>query len=485
MPWVDDIVSWFSPRAGIKRHLARAALQHARSYDAAGAGRRNTGWTTTGTSANAEIGPNAKRLRENSRELLRNNPYAVRAIAGLVANSIGTGIYAKTDQLQPLWDKWVDECDADGDYDFFGLQSLAARTVYESGECFVRKRIRRLEDGLAVPLQLQVLEPDYLDTSKIENLANGGVVLQGIEFDPLGRRVAYWMFSKHPGESGFVNRELQSRRIPADQVFHIYEKQRPGQVRGVPRLASAMMKMRDLGDYEDAELVRKKIEACLAAFVTTSDESMTLGKARTENAMRIESFEPGMVEYLQPGESVAFNTPTKSDGYGAYTQTQLMAIAAGIGVTYEQLTGDLSRVNYSSMRAGMVEFRRMVTMWQWLTFIPKFCKPVFRSFAETAVIFGKAREADYRADWTTPKWEYVNPKDDVASSKEAIRGGLKSLSECIREQGYDPKAVFAEIAEERALLASLGVRLDIEESMAGNDKTVADTAKDDKEITDD
>lgn len=462
MAWIDDVVSWISPRQGFKRARYRAALDHLRSYEGATAGRRSTGWNTSASSANADIAKDAKRLRENSRDLLKNNGYALRAISSLVANAIGTGIYANVGPYQSLWDRWVDECDADGDRDFFGLQELVARSAFESGEVFVRLRQRREEDGLSVPLQLQVLEADYLDTTKSQTLPNGGFILQGIEVDALGRRAAYWMFPQHPGESGLFQRELKSRRIPATSVLHVYEKTRPGQMRGVPRLAAAIVRLKDLADYEDAELVRKKIEACLAGFVTTSDESLTLGTKRTEQGTgrRIEQFEPGMIEYLQPGEAVTFNTPSKSDGYGGYTQTQLRAIAASIGVTYEQMTGDLSMVNYSSMRAGLVEFRRMVQSWQWLTFIPQLCRPTFDAFKEQADISGRGLRQEVIAKWTPPKWEYVNPAEDVKSSKEAVMGGLKSLSECIREQGYEPMSVFTEISEERKQMQALGITVD-------------------------
>ena len=74
------------------------------------------------------------------------------------------------------------------------------RSLVESGEVLVRLRERRVEDGLPVPLQLQVLEADHLDSGKTEELRDGGFILQGIEFDALGRRRAYWLYPTHPGD---------------------------------------------------------------------------------------------------------------------------------------------------------------------------------------------------------------------------------------------------------------------------------------------
>ena len=122
----------------------------------------------------------------------------------------------------------------------------------------MRLRERRVEDGLPVPLQLQVLEADHLDSGKTEELRDGGFVLQGIEFDALGRRRAYWLYPTHPGDGRGA---LVSHRVPADRVLHLFERLRPGQVRGVPWFAPVMLKLRDLDGYDEAELVRKKIEA--------------------------------------------------------------------------------------------------------------------------------------------------------------------------------------------------------------------------------
>ena len=151
---------------------------------------------------------------------------------------------------------------------------------------------------------------------------------------------ANWLFSTHPGDSR--GRSLVSKPVPAAQVLHLYERLRPGQVRGVPWFAPVILKLRDLDDYDDAELMRKKIEACFAAFVTGAQDEDTLGKANINAAGdRIEAFEPGMIEYLEPGKDVKFATPSANGGYAEYMRLQLHAVAAGVGLTYELLTGDL------------------------------------------------------------------------------------------------------------------------------------------------
>ncbi len=467
MNLLDKIVGFISPATQLKRARARAALDIVgRAYDGAKTGRRTSGWTTGGNSANAEITPALSLLRNRSRDLVRNNPYAAKAINSLVSNAVGTGITPTLSDGQALWQKWATECDADGQLDFYGLQMLVARTVRESGECLVRLRYRQPTDGLSVPLQLQVLEPDYLDNYRFENLPGGGYIQHGIEYDEIGRRAAYWLYKQHPGELSRHLNGLVSYRVPAQDVLHIYEKTRPGQSRGVAVLAPAMLKMRDLDDYEEAELVRKGIEACFAAFVTTEDDGKTMGDASTESGRRLENLSAGMIQYLKSGESVTFGAPTGVNGYNDYIKTQLHAIAAGAGITYEQLTGDLSQVNYSSIRAGTLEFRRMVEQWQWLTFIPMCCQPVMNAWLNAAVLAGKLKSTDVTVNWTTTRFDWVDPVRDVTGELMEIAAGLKPWSEAVRGRGYDPQANIAAIKAEQEAFKKAGIRIQIDSLLA-------------------
>lgn len=456
---IDALVGWFSPQAALKRARARTAIEQLRAYDGAKVGRRTGGWTTTGASANAELVPALNALRNRSRDLVRNNPYAARAIDSLVSAAVGTGIVCTPNEAAAAWQAWVQECDADGQLDFYGVQSLVARTVFESGECLVRLRPRRPEDGLTVPLQLQVLEPDHLDSSRTGPLPGGGLIIAGVEFDALGRRVAYWLYPQHPGEMVYLPKSLQSARVQASAVLHIYEKRRPAQVRGVPRLAASMLRIRDLDDYEEAELVRKGIEACFAAIVTSPDDNPAgvTGTLTDVNGKPVETLAAGLIAYGKPGQQITFGAPQPSSDYNGYTGAQLHAIAAGAGVTYEQMTGDLSQVNYSSIRAGLLDFRRQVESFQWLTLVPMLLAPVWRAFAETARQSGALRKTVEAAQWTMPRWEWVDPLKEVTASREEMAGGLATWSEKIRSRGFDPESVALEMAADIERFRRIGL----------------------------
>lgn len=72
---------------------------------------------------------------------------------------------------------------------------MIAAALWESGECFVRIRPRRISDGLSVPLQLQLIESEQLPLSKNEVARNGNEIRSGIEFNRIGQRVACRFFA--------------------------------------------------------------------------------------------------------------------------------------------------------------------------------------------------------------------------------------------------------------------------------------------------
>lgn len=488
MSRLENAIAWISPQRALQRARARAALAAVtRGYDGAKVGRRTENWSAGSGSANREIESAGERLRQRSRDLVRNDPYARRAIAALVANAIGTGIVAdSTTPAGTIWKAWASECDYYGELDFYGLQALIARCVFEAGECLiVRVKTRASEVGKSgVPLKIKVLEPDFLDATKHGPVGNGNFCFSGIECDPQGRRVAYWLWQQHPGDSQFFLAKMQSVRTPAEDVIHLFEKDRPGQLRGVPRLASVILQLRDLNEYNEAILIKKKIEACFAAFVTTDEENRTIspnaasssvdGASGNTYSQRTETLSPGMVEYLKPGETVEFGNPSSTAGSGEFESAHLRAAAMGAGLTYEILTGDLSRVNFSSLRAGGHQFRMSIEQFRWITFIPGFCMRVQSWFEEAAYLAGRTRTNSYEFSWTPPRWEYVNPLDDVKTDKEELSAGLSSWSSQVRKRGEDPAKVLAEIAADQAAFDKAGVTVNFGVGAeANNDATGA------------
>jgi capsid protein len=151
--------------------------------------------------------------------------------------------------------------------------------VVESGECFVRFLMSAPSPANPIGLRLQVLESDHLDTAR-NGMVDGVATIQGIALGDAGEPVGYWLHRVHPGATWTLPGAtwLSSERIPAAEVLHVYRKRRPGQLRDVSWLAPVLTRLRDLGDYEAALLMKAKIEACLAAVV--SEDASHLGALR-------------------------------------------------------------------------------------------------------------------------------------------------------------------------------------------------------------
>lgn len=453
--WLDQAIAYVSPRAGVQRYAAKASLGNLRrSYEGAARGRGTDGWIAPRTSADHEIKVAGPLLRDRMRDMVRNDPLAARALSVLVGSIIGAGIRpraatsnkALNKRVDALFAAWAKQADATGGTDFFGLQALAFREMLEGGDVFALNRPRRAEDGLAVPLQIELLEADHLDDRKFD--AKAGIITDGgIEFDAIGRRSAYWLYPDHPGASAiFSTLNRDSRRVQADRVAHMFERQRT-QNRGVPWGTPAMRAHRDLSDWQQAEMERKKTEACLVGVVLGDESDQSVAPTMKDNTGReIEQFEPGMMFYSQGARDVKFNQPAATPGIREWNIVQQRIIAAGWRIPYELLTGDLSDVNFSSSRVGLNEWKRLVEVVQWHIVIPMFCQVVWDWVMDAAWRNLQIPRPDIEVEWAPPRFESVNPLQDATADILETRAGFATPQQQIAKRGYDPDQVMAEWA---------------------------------------
>lgn len=467
---LDRAISWFSPTAGVRRIGARRALAlHERAYDAARKDQRTASWRATGDSANAEVGTSEEIVRNRSRSLRRDNGYAGQIIDTVADHVVGTGIVGaptgikgrNAKKVSEGWREWGEVCDFDDDHDINGLMWQAASGMLESGASIVRFRRQQFDGSVATaPLKLQVLEPDFIDVTKTSLITRGGALIdRGIEYDAEGRKIAYWLYPAHPGDvASFRVKSLESTRVPASELVYLYNKVRPGQDRGMPLLAPAVMTLRDLQGYFDAELTRKRIESCLAGFITSpADDDFAIGTdPKTGEALKlkygkqIEKFEPGMMTRLFPGEEITFNTPSNAQGVSEFAQLYLREAAAGAGVMYEHATGDFSKVNYSSWRAGHHGFRRRMERLQWHVFVHKLCRPIIARYREASLAAGLLPVANFGWRWTPPGFISVDPYKDAQADLANLRMGKVTLSQLVEERGYDYLEFLLQYADDLA-----------------------------------
>ncbi len=459
---IESFIEAVAPRAALKRALARKAidlLDVRAGYDAGGKGRR--GMFSRGTTQNAETRRSLVSMRNNARELQRNNPYASSALQAVVSGTIGSGIKPVAshptskkkkklaDELMAEWASSVN-CDFDGRLNLFGLQALAMQTESLSGEALVVRRMVS-DPSMRIPLKLQLLEGDFLDHTKDIPLSNGDSVVQGIQVRD-GVRKFYFLHDSHPGET--FSRGITSKAISADQVAHIYDMVRPGQMRGIPRGVAAFTRLKLLDDYQDARLELQKMASCIAGFIFNEE-----GEGKGD--VLPERLEPGIIARLNGQENITFNTPPSTSDHASFIVPEQRIVATAWGITYEALTGDYSQVNFASGKMGRIQMYSNVHRWRFNMLIPQFCKTIEAWFLEAAKLKGYDL-AGVTFDWTPPKKEILDPAAEIPAIIKEIRAGLNSFQGACRERGIDHEALLKQIKEDIDLFDEYGLVLDID-----------------------
>jgi lambda family phage portal protein len=455
----DRALGAVAPAFALNRVRSRVLLDHAtRAYEGAS---KKDGWNVKrrGASANANLMADGPELRFRARAQYENVPYVKSAVDAKVATHIGEGIFPRVPDEQPqqakieaLLKRFFKECDADGRLEFAALTSLIERTAVIDGECLIRRRRRRLEDGLALPVQVQVLEIDWLDESR-QGVAGPNTTINGIEYDVIGRPAAYWLYSQHPGEMVNLLQVRGSVRVPAESIIHYYTPKRPGQGRGVSDLHSVIARVRDVSVYEDAERARKNLESRLGVIGSQRlDSSEAPPPPTTEENSQADKNATGIVGSLSggsiiqgaPGMDYTTITPSAPPGYVDTMKWEAHLIASGLGVTYEQMTGDGSQNNFSNTRVKIIELRRAASAHQWNHVVPMLEKIIawaIEAGRESGVI---PQALPVNLEWSVPKWDYVDPKTDIEAEAAAIANGLDSWPEALRRRNYEPKKFIAD-----------------------------------------
>lgn len=461
----------------VTRRAARKGVQNVQArYDAAGNGRRIRQWSPPSSGPQRAV-LGLQKLRDRARDSSRNDWAGASSIQKWATNLIGVGITPRweDDRFTKLWASHVPFADADGVLDAYGLQTLAVRSWFDSGEVFLRRRPRSLDLPLAAPVQYQLIEADYcpvFDADTWQGMPEGNTMRQGIERNKFGRRVAYWMWREHPGDRTLTPQDpTQLLRIPAAEIRHVFEPKRPGQMRGVSELAAVLVKLRASMDYEDATLDRQKLANLFVAFITRQmpdnedldfDADTGLPKFYSDNGTPMSALEPGTTQELRPGESVSFaNPPEAGSTYSDYMRTTHVGTAAGGGLPYELMSGDIKDVSDRTLRVVMNEFRRLARQRQWQIVIPMLCQPMVDWWADALALKGDISLADVdvakACKWSPEGWEYIHPTQDAEGKKTLIEAGIVSRSSVIAERGDDPRVVDAERKADKDRSDKLGL----------------------------
>ena len=396
-----------------------------RTYAGANKGRLFADFFSNSKSADAELAPALRTLRDRSRELARNDSYVKRYLALLSANVIGTkGIRlsckARDDNgqldivgnqiIEREFAKWCkkESCTVTGKLSFIDAQKLFVETLARDGECLV-KHVRTKDNPYNYSIQF--IEADHLD-----------------------------------------------------EEYDYKLKDRPEMTRGVPWTSTAMDKIHTLNGYRQAELTASRLAACKMGFYVSPGGDGYLGEDYEDTYSPIMEAEPGTFEQLPSGmdfKSFEPNHPTTA--FEAFETAILRGIASGLNISYHSLANDLSSVNYSSIRAGSLEDRAQFGVIQEFV-VAHFIEPIFREWLEMAMTTNQIpmpiTRFDKFADSTTfiPRsWSYVDPQKEIQANILGLKSGQVTMSDIQAAYGRDVEELFEQHDRETKLAEQYGV----------------------------
>ncbi|MDK2124157.1 phage portal protein [Parachitinimonas caeni] len=473
--WLDRLLGWFDPAAGLRRQQLRAAYEGAEKSRYRKA-RRDSG-------PNQPVQQAAASLRAAARHLERNHDIARGALRTLVNNVVGaSGIGIEPQPRLPdgtvhtayaaaLREAWRDWCrcpEVSQRHHWTRLQRMAARSWLRDGEVFAQQLmgpVAKLDHGSRVPYSLELFEADRVPL----DYQDGASIQQGIETNGWGRPVGYWVYRQHPLDHGSQANEL--RRISADRILHLALFDRIDQRRGVSEFAAILTRLEDLKDYEESERIAAKVAAMLTAYVKRGtpdlyDPSQTARDEHGEPLPRDLRLAPGMIiDSLAAGEDISLiDSNRPNPNLVSWRQGQLRAVAAGLGASYSSVSRDYNGT-YSSQRQELVE--------QWVhyavltdEFTGQFVQPVWQSFVQTAHLAGivpMPPDLDpQRADdalFVGQSMPWIDPMKEALAWETLTRAGFASELEVIRKRGAQPMDVLEQLASWRQLVKERGLVL--------------------------
>lgn len=479
--WLDSFVGVFAPKWAFERSRYRRAMDMQRNYDASRVNRNTYNWNAPTASADRAMSGHAERVRDRARDLVRNNAYARGALDAIVANVVECGIRPVLDEgpIADAWNRWCEHADVAGRLHFYEMQAMALRECIEAGEVMPHylTRRKRLNLGLS-PFCLELIESERIDSnqdSTFKRDSANGFIRRGVKLDSDGKPEGYYLYDIDLQSMQYA---YNSRFYPANQVLHLFRVERAGQTRGMSWLAPVVMWLKDLHVYVENELQASAVASCFTVAIKTVDSGASWSElaAPTDadstdtDGNRFENIQPGLVTHLLPNEEVEVINPARPNGScEPWINLMLRSIAVGMGMSYEIVSRDYSRTNFSSCRASSLEDRkRFRPLQKWLTW--HFCQPIYHEWFQSCCMAGMegfpsldeflaSPERFTNVEWQAPGWEWVDPLKEANAAKIEVETGFRSRTEIIAERGGDIRKVFAQLDKENELAESLDLNL--------------------------
>lgn len=482
---VDRFVAYVAPERALRRAKARAMLGflygRGSGYDAGRSDSREfKGYDTRTGSGLTDVLPGLQTMRDRSRDQVRNNPIASGAVGGVVTSTVGAGLRVQpsidrvvlglTDEQADEWEAQAErvfrlyadgtECDLADELTFGEMQALVLRSILESGDLlrirrFLWDRDRRAPYvGNLFASKVQLVEADRI--SNPDWLPDSEKIAGGVEADVLGRHVAYYVRSTHPGDSLYYHDgETWERVVVRDAdtgerwARLMFEYSRVGQRRGVPYLATVIKPLLQLERFTEAELMAAVLTSMFTVFVT-SDAPVAAGGPLAGVVGETASADPGELNLghgtivdLNPGEQVSFADPNRPNGaFDPFVMAIVRQVGIALEVPYEVLVKHFAS-SYSASRGAILEAWKVYRLRR-KRLVSWFCQPTYEDVISEAVARGilvapgffedpLVRHAWLGTVWTGDAMPQLDPSKEADAAAKRIDLGVSTIDREARE----------------------------------------------------
>jgi lambda family phage portal protein len=479
-------------------------------------------WAPPIRSADGDIRGEKTLLDARGRDMARNEPYIAGAV-DINKDSIVGGSYMLN--AKPNWkvlkdtskgfdEKWAEEfqeiaeakftlyaespdnwLDAGRTMTFTGMIRLGIGVFTVGGEVLATAEWLR-DVGRPYSTAIQMVDLDRL--SNPNGVQDDLRLRQGVQRNQFGAPQGYHIRMAHPGDRFVTFEQSRWKYVPIRkpwgrlQVIHIIDPDRPDQTRGVAKMVSALKEMRMAKKYHEITLQNAVVNATYAAAIESElPPEQAFAALGMDGANEwIESYLDQISEYtgssrnlhidgvkiphLFPGTKLKLLNAGQPGGVGTvFEESLLRKIAAGLGVSYEQLARDYSKTNYSSARAAMLETHKGMQAKKKMV-ADRYASSIYSLWLEEALQMGELplpagvkrdtffyqgqnKDAICNAGWIGANRGQIDELKETQAAVMRIKAGLSTYEVETARMGSDFREVFAQRAREDALIESYGL----------------------------
>ncbi|MHB8109773.1 MAG: phage portal protein [Syntrophorhabdaceae bacterium] len=498
--FIDRAINFINPTLGARRLKSRIQLAISEMYFGASTSRRSLSeFNPQDSDPNSTLQFDLDKLRQRSRDMIRNVPLASGAINTVVTNVVGSGLSLQsridrsilnlTDEQADAWESKVesewslfwDTPDVDAARTLNGpsLTELVFRQALENGESFVN--LPRINRGTAYDLKLQVIESDRVCNEGFQ--ANSDTLFMGIAKDQYGAPVAYHVCNQFPyttlspAAMKWTIIQAYGNRTGLKNMIHLFRVLRPGQTRGIPYLSPVVESLKQLGRYSESELMAAVISSMLTVFIKTEsgDSDFDVAELGAETGASSGDKDVklgyGAIIDLAKNEDISVVNPSRPNAaFDPFVQAILRQIGVALELPFEVLIKHFT-ASYSAARSALLEaWKFFNARRKWLA--DNFCQPVFEVWLYEAVASGRIaapgffnnpliKKAYCTAEWVGPAQGQIDPVKEVSAAEKRLSLSLTTRAQETASLGGDFDLNIKQIKKERGQMQDAGINPDI------------------------